>query len=287
MHRAGDAGAEVGHQVERGAADVGELDVAAQRRGLARHPVDVAGTADHRAGERPHRAGRDGVDAHALRAEVGREVAYAGLERGLGDTHHVVRRHDPRGALVGQRHQAAAVGHQRQRAARDLGERVAGDRQAALEVGLGGVDVAALQLLLVGKGDGVHDEVDLAPLLLQAGEQPVEALLALDVGLLDDLRAQLLDHRQHALAEGRALVGEGHLGAGGVQRLRDAPGDRAIVGDAHDQAALALHQPRDGRKSRCLRGGGGRGRGGRAAARGVGGGGEGAVLGHGSPVQWS
>src|SRR3990167_10585446 len=67
---AGDAGAQVREVVERGASHVGELDVAAERRGLARHPIDVAGGADHGAGQGAHRAGRDGVHPHALRAEV-------------------------------------------------------------------------------------------------------------------------------------------------------------------------------------------------------------------------
>ena len=44
------------------------------------------------------------------------------------------------------------------------------------------------------------------------------------------------------LPNAAALVGEGHLGARGMQRLGDAPGDRAVVGHAHDQAALAGHQ---------------------------------------------
>ena len=128
-------------------------------------------------------------------------------------------------------------------------------------------------------------EIEPAPVLLQAGEQPVEAFLVLDIGLLDDLRAELLDHRQHALAEGRALVGEGQLGAGGVQGLGDAPGDRTLVGHAHDQAALAGHQ-----LGHLGQGDGLGRRGGRrvvpTAAGGIGGGGEGTIVGHGPP-QWS
>ena len=44
--------------------------------------------------------------------------------------------------------------------------------------------------------------------------------------------------RQGAAAEGATLIGEGKLGALAVQHAGDAPGDRAIVGDAHDQSAL-------------------------------------------------
>ena len=47
-----------------------------------------------------------------VRAEVGREIAHAGLERGLGHAHHIVMRHDPLGAVIGEGEQAAAF-HQR------------------------------------------------------------------------------------------------------------------------------------------------------------------------------
>ncbi|MGY4283403.1 hypothetical protein ACVWXO_002623 [Bradyrhizobium sp. LM2.7] len=53
--------------------------------------------------------------------------------------------------------------------------------------------------------------------------------------------AELLRQRLDPLAQGLALEGEGKLGAMGMQRLRHAPGDRMIIGDAHDQTALALH----------------------------------------------
>ena len=39
-----------------------------------------------------------------------------------------------------------------------------------------------------------------------------------------------------------ALIGEGELGALRPAGLGDAPGDRAVVGDPHDQAALAAHE---------------------------------------------
>ena len=54
--------------------------------------------------------------------------------------------------------------------------------------------------------------------------------------------AERLRQRLDALAERLALIGEGKLGAMRLQRLRNAPGDRMIIGDAHDQTALALHQ---------------------------------------------
>ena len=54
--------------------------------------------------------------------------------------------------------------------------------------------------------------------------------------------AERLRQRLHAPAERLALIGEGERRALGGERLGDAPGDRVVVGDPHDQPALALHQ---------------------------------------------
>ena len=43
-------------------------------------------------------------------------------------------------------------------------------------------------------------------------------------------------------AERFALIGEGEFRALIGERLGDAPGDRMVIGDAHDQASLAVHQ---------------------------------------------
>ena len=62
------------------------------------------------------------------------------------------------------------------------------------------------------------------------------------VALADDMRAEFGGQRLDALLEGFALIGKRDLGALVGAGLGDAPGDRAIVGDAHDEAALAGHQ---------------------------------------------
>jgi hypothetical protein len=124
------------------------------------------------------------------------------------------------------------------------------------------------------------------PFSSSLSEKAIEAFLVLDVGLLDDLAPDLLDHRQHALAEGCPLIGEGHLGARGMQGLGDAPGDRALIGHAHDQSALAGHHLGHFRQAHGPgRRVGGRCRRCRITAGCIGDGGEEAIVGH-VPPQW-
>jgi hypothetical protein len=54
--------------------------------------------------------------------------------------------------------------------------------------------------------------------------------------------ADLGGKRLDALLQRIALIGESEFGAGGVAGLGNAPGDLAVVGDAEDDPALALHQ---------------------------------------------
>ena len=92
----------------------------------------------------------------------------------------------------------------------------------------------------------MHDEIEAAPALLDAGEDAVDAVEVEHVGGLDDLRAELLGERQRAAAEGAVLIGESELRALAGEDARDAPGDRSLVGDAHDEPALASHD-----RARC------------------------------------
>ena len=87
----------------------------------------------------------------------------------------------------------------------------------------------------------MHDEIEAAPALLDAREDAVDAFKVEHVAGLDDLRAERLGERQRAAAEGAVLIGERELGALAGEDAGDAPGDRALVGDAHDEPALASH----------------------------------------------
>ncbi len=242
MDFAGDTGGEVGEEIHPGAAELVERDPALQRRMLLLKREHEARIGNAGAGERPDRPRGDGVDADAIGAEIDREVAHRCFERGLGDAHGVVVRHRPLAAIVGERHHGAAVRHQRRGAARHFGEGEARDHHGAHEVRPRGVGVAALELVLVGIGDGVDEEIDAAPRLADGREHLVDRSDVLDVARQHHLRADQLGERLHAPAERVALIGEGELGAVRRERARDAPRDRVIVRNPHHEAALALHQ---------------------------------------------
>jgi len=111
-----------------------------------------------------------------------------------------------------------------------------------VEVGAAGGDVFALQLLLVGEGDGVHHEVEGAPRLLHRCEGGIEAGIVGHLARHYQVGAERFGQRLYPLQQRLALIGEGHLRPGVMHGLGDAPGDRSVIGDPHDQAALAGHQ---------------------------------------------
>ncbi len=88
----------------------------------------------------------------------------------------------------------------------------------------------------------MHHEIQPAPCLLELREGRIDRALVAHIAVDQRHRMELLDQRHDALLEEIALIGEREFGAGIVQRLGNAPGDRMAVGNAHDEAALALHE---------------------------------------------
>ena len=88
----------------------------------------------------------------------------------------------------------------------------------------------------------MDDEVERVPPLLERVEGLVERLHVRHVAIDQQVGAKLRRQRPDALFERLALVGKGQLGALLGDRARNPPGERPVVGEAHDQPALALHQ---------------------------------------------
>ena len=230
-------------QIERRTADMVSSTISAQRRGLV--PFEHhAGIADRGTGQGAHRPGRDRVNADSVAAEIGGEIAHAGFQRRLGHAHHIVVGHHALGAEIGQRHHGAALLHQVRRALRHRGEGIAGDVEGAAEIGAAGIDIAALQFVAVGEGDGMDEKVEAAPIrCLRRSKHRIELGVVLDIGA-GTTSCEPIDWAsgRSRLAWRIALIGEGDLGTMRRQHARDAPGDGMVVGDAHHQAPLALHQ---------------------------------------------
>ena len=89
----------------------------------------------------------------------------------------------------------------------------------------------------------MDDEIEPAPLRRDLGENVVETFRILDIGGKNEFRAELFQQRNGAAAERLALIGAGEFGALLARRARDALCERAVVGHAQDQPALARHQP--------------------------------------------
>ena len=133
--------------------------------------------ADAGAGQRPHWAGRNRVDADVARAEVGGKIAHRGFQRRFGHAHDVVIRHHAHRAAEGQRDDAAAGGrrHQLGGALGEFGEREAGDQHSAREILARGVGITSLQFVLVGERDGMDQKIEMAPFCAQRFEHRIDA----------------------------------------------------------------------------------------------------------------
>ena len=106
--------------------------------------------------------------------------------------------------------------HQRgRRACAHLGEGEAGDHHRADEILPRRVGIAALEFVLVGKGDGVDDEIDACPIASSSVvEHRVDRGAVLDIAGQDELASRAIcGERLDAPAEGLALIGEGQLRA--------------------------------------------------------------------------
>src|SRR5688500_2939220 len=88
----------------------------------------------------------------------------------------------------------------------------------------------------------MHDKIHAAPGCPERVEYRLDGIGALDVAGIEHRRAERSGEGLYPPPEMLALVGESEFRALACQGPGDAPGDRMIVGNPHDQAALAGHQ---------------------------------------------
>ncbi len=187
--------------------------------------------------------GRDRVHPDVLEAEVPREVANRGVERRLGDAHHVVVRNRALATEVGHGHDRAATApfHQGLCRPRAGDERVGADVESHPEAVARRVHEAPFQVLGGREGDRVDEDVEAAAEGLRyLGEDALDVVVRPDVALGDERARHGLGEVADALLDPLALVREGDLCALGGEAVGDRPGNRALVGDAQDERLLPL-----------------------------------------------
>ena len=159
-------------------------------------------------------------------------------------------RHNLFGAIIAEcQHRSAAFAglriewsHHRRGALRDGGEAVDADIHRHQEVVERDVEIFAAQRLFVGETDGMDNEVDCRPARRQLFKSGVKIGHVGNVAIDQEIAAQLLGQRAHALFHHFTLIADRQLGTLGLQPLRDAPSERLVIGEAHDEATFPCHQ---------------------------------------------
>ena len=98
----------------------------------------------------------------------------------------------------------------------------------------------------------MHHEIQAAEPTLHRLRQRVEVLVAGHVAGQDERTVQARGQLAYILLEALALVGHGQAGALARDGLGDAPGQRALVGDAEDETVLAFEEHPRPPKSRTI-----------------------------------
>ena len=88
----------------------------------------------------------------------------------------------------------------------------------------------------------MDEKIELAPMAGHVGENGVQAGRIGNVAMAGDEGAEFGRQRLDAFPERLALIGQRDFGAVVDASLGDAVGDRPIVGDAQDEAALTGHE---------------------------------------------
>ena len=121
-------------------------------------------------------------------------------------------------------------------------EGIAGDGERRGEVFRRGIEIAAFQLFFVGEGDGVDKKIEPAPARFDFPKQGFDARIIGHVARQNDVRAHRTGERQDAFFQGLALIAECQFRAMAGGGAGDAPSERALIGDAHDEPPLSCHE---------------------------------------------
>src|SRR5262249_60319607 len=100
-------------------------------------------------------------------------------------------------------------------------------------------DVTPVELILVGKCDGMDQKIDAAPSGLYGSEGGIDRIGFRYVAVADDNTADFLGQRFDTLFQRIALICERKIGAMYAACYVYPPGKRPVGGDPHQLAAVA------------------------------------------------
>ena len=209
---------------------------------------DLLDRADGHGAEGSQRSAGNAVHADVLAAEFHREVARVVLECGFGNAHDVVAGDDLFCAVVAQRDDAAAVGHDFHGVTAHRDQRIRADfHRLGPDLPWCGGELADLEVVLVAVGDRVDDKVNRAEFLFHCVEEVIKILVVGGVefkqpGVFNPQRREGTGDAFFVLFTGQ--VGEQAFRASVFEGLGNVPGVTAFIGDAKNNTSFAGHVER-------------------------------------------
>ena len=189
-----------------------------------------------------YRTRGDGIDAGSFRAEAGSHIAHIGFQAGLGHTHNIVIGHGAdRPNITQGQHGAMPTLHHGPGSIRQRRETVGTDfmrhqKTRACDI----LQIITLELLFGGMGHGMHQYVQVVPVIIQMFEDGLDLSVVGDVTGDCDFRIGFTREGFHAFAQSFILVSECQSRSFTAHGLGDTPGDRTIAGHPDDQGVLVF-----------------------------------------------
>ena len=86
----------------------------------------------------------------------------------------------------------------------------------------------------------MHQEIKLAPTRFNCGKGAIQRVIIGHINIHHEIATNACGKRREALAKALSLIGKAKPCARICHRFGNAPSDRALIGNAHDQATFSL-----------------------------------------------
>ena len=106
----------------------------------------------------------------------------------------------------------------------------------------GDIDIIAVQRITRRKSDRMHNTIQAIPMFAQFSKHRVDMFINADIAFNYDVGIALPSHFFDAALQLFILERKRQFSALAVHGLRDAPCDRAVARQAHNQDPFALHK---------------------------------------------